>query len=651
LFHLPSKSVETPNIAWAKSKKLEIPKNLPLNNGRVFALTDFRNTHIPFGIQQEDRRRHMYILGKTGSGKTTLLKTMIAADIREGKGVAVIDPHGDLIEELLDLIPEYRKDDVVWLDPSDTEYPVGLNMLDLKENETMELLADGIVSVFKKFFGNSWGPRLQYILANVILTLLHTQNVSLLAVQRILIDRNYRIFLLKQVKDPFILQFWEKEFEEMSKNARLLTEAIAPIQNKVGRFLNSSMVRNMIGQVKSTIDLPQIMNESKILLVNLSQGKIGEENSSLLGGMIVTRLYTNAMQRAFLSAEERNDFYVYVDEFQNFATETFIKILSEARKYGLNLIVTHQYIDQLAEEIQKSIFGNVGTMMNYVVGQHDATRLAGEYAPYLDSEDLVNLEKYRLALKMMIDGAQSPPFTAIALPPDFIHEGLSQQIKMASREKFAHPRDEIELKLNKWSNQRYNDKGNLMQKDQPGKKKDDDVNENSETKKEKTQEPAEKKEKDNNSNQKEEQDKSKEAQNKNSDKRQDNKSKNDGNEKVDGKNKQKNKNNNKNKGKNNNNQKQSEAKTNQNKNVNQDAKPDDTTAKDSNPNTMQKDASSDLPIVNEGQQQPKQEYQAINTPVNIPPTVESTDESRASGVTNSFESEMGLPGYSQPTNS
>lgn len=468
IYHLPSKSVETPNISWAKSKKLEIPEALPINQGRIIGLTDFRNTHLPFGIKDEDRKRHMYILGKTGSGKSTLLKTMINTDIQAGKGVAVIDPHGDLVEELLDLVPEHRIKDVVYLDPSDTEYPIGLNMLDLKENETRELLADGIVSVFKKFFGTSWGPRLQYILANTMLTLLYCQNVSLLAVQRILIDKNYRKFLLKQVDDPFLQSFWNKEYEDMAKNARLLTEAIAPIQNKVGRFLNSTMVRNMIGQVKSTIDLPDIMNNGKIFLVNLSQGKIGEENSSLLGGMIVTRLYTNAMQRAFMSSEERRDFYVYVDEFQNFATDTFIKILSEARKYGLNLIVTHQYIDQLSEEIQKSIFGNVGTMMNYVVGQHDADKLSKEYAPDLAPEDLVNLERYRLAIKMMIDGAQSRPFTGIALPPNFPSFGNSEKIRTHVREEYATPREEIEEKLDKWSNQFYNEEGKLIPKSKIG---------------------------------------------------------------------------------------------------------------------------------------------------------------------------------------
>jgi hypothetical protein len=470
LYHLPNQSVQTPNIAWARSKKLEYPINLPTKDARFFGLTDYRNIHIPFGVKHEDRRRHMYILGKTGTGKSTLLKTMIVADILEGKGCAVIDPHGDLVSDILNHIPEYRLKDVVYLNPSDLEFPIAFNMLDLKEDETMDLLADGIVAVFKKYFGNSWGPRLQYLLTNTILTLLHCQNVSLLAVMRILVDPNYRKFLLKQVKDPFLTKFWREEYENMSKNQKLLTEAISPIQNKVGRFLSSPMVRNMIGQVKSSIDLSDIMNSGKIFLVNLSQGKIGEENSSLLGGMIVTRLYTNAMQRAGIPESERKDFYLYVDEFQNFATETFVKILSEARKYGLNLIVTHQYIDQISEEIQNAIFGNVGTLTNFVVGPGDANRLAQEFTPYLEAEDLVNLERFRLAMKLTIDGSQSKPFTAISLKPDYKTFGINQKIIDYNREQYAKPRLEIEQKLNKWASQQYNSQGNLMQPQQTAQK-------------------------------------------------------------------------------------------------------------------------------------------------------------------------------------
>lgn len=467
IYHLPNESVQTPNIAWAISKKLEFPINLPTEQGvRFFAKTDYRNIEVPFGLRKEDRRRHVYLLGKTGSGKSTLLRNMISADVIEGKGVGVIDPHGDLVEEVLEIIPEHRAKDVVYLDPSDLEYPVGLNMLDAKEDETKELLADGIVTVFEKYFGDSWGPRLHYILLNTVLTLLNCQNVSFLAIQRILVDANYRTFLLKQVKDPFILKFWEQEFAQMASNPRMLAEALAPIQNKVGRFLNSAMIRNMFGQVKSTIQLDDIMNSEKIFLVNLSQGKIGEENSSLLGAMLVTRLYSNAMQRASIPKDQRKDFYLYVDEFQNFATPTFIKILSEARKYGLNLIITHQYIDQISEDLQRAIFGNVGTLMNYVVGQRDAHVLAEEFAPYLESTDLVNLGRFKLTLKLMIDGRQTNPFTATALPPSFTPTNITEQVKQLSRESYAKDRAMIEEKLAKWGRTRYSSKGNLIQENQ-----------------------------------------------------------------------------------------------------------------------------------------------------------------------------------------
>ncbi len=472
LYHFPNESVKTPNIDWARSKKLEIPANLPVipnydssiknNYGiRVFGYTDYRNVHVPFGIKKEDRRRHMYLIGKTGTGKSALIQRLVYGDIHDGEGFGIIDPHGELVEHVLNLIPQHRLKDVVYIDPSDTEYPVGLNMLDIKEGESMELLADGIVTVFKKFFGNSWGPRLQYILTNTVLTLLHCQNVSLLAVQRILQDKNYRKFLLKQVKDPFLIKFWEQEFEEMAKNPRLISEAVAPINNKVGRFLNSPMIRNMIGQIKSTIDFREIMDSGKILLVNLSQGKIGEENTSLLGGMLITRIYTNAMQRANMILDRRRDFYLYVDEFQNFSTDTFIKILSESRKYGLNLFVTHQYIDQISTEVQDAIFGNVGTLINYVVSQKDALRLQKEYAPFLNMEDLVNLEKFRMAIKLTIDGSQSNPFTGILMLPNFKPEELKEEIIKLSRESYASSKEEIEFKINKWAAQIYNDKGNI----------------------------------------------------------------------------------------------------------------------------------------------------------------------------------------------
>jgi hypothetical protein len=463
VFHMPNISVETPNIAWSRSKKLEPPMNLPTENDygvSVFAETDYREHKTMFGIKPEDRRRHFYLLGKTGVGKSTVFKNMFIADILRGDGACFVDPHGEAVEELLDFIPPERVDDVVYFDPTDVDNPVGFNMLELEDKSQRDLIADGVVEVFKKQFGHSWGPRLQYILTNAVSTLLEAQNTTLLAVLRILTDNNYRKFILKQVDDPILLKFWEEEFAQMSSNRRLVTEAVAPIQNKVGRFISSAVIRNIVGQVKSTINLREIMDDGKILLVNLAQGKLGEETASLLGGMIITRLQSTAMERTDQTFDDRRDFYLYVDEFQNFATVSFAKILSEARKYKLNLTMTNQYIDQLPLEVRQAIFGNVGTLGSFVVSQSDASILENEFAPDITADDLVSLDAHAMYIKLCIDGMTSIPFSAKSLPPRYIPYGLKDQVIEASREKFAMDREVIEDKISRWSKQQYSDKGN-----------------------------------------------------------------------------------------------------------------------------------------------------------------------------------------------
>jgi len=463
VFHMPNISVETPNIAWSRSKKLEPPMNLPTENDygvSVFAETDYREHKINFGIKPEDRRRHFYLLGKTGVGKSTVFKNMFIADVLRGEGACFIDPHGEAVEELLDFIPPERIDDVVYFDPTDIENPVGFNLLELEDKSQRDLIADGVVEVFKKQFGDSWGPRLQYILTNAVATLLEAQNTTLLAVIRILMDNNYRKFVLKQVDDPILLKFWEDEFAQMSSNRRLVTEAVSPIQNKVGRFISSAVIRNIIGQVKSTIDLREIMDEGKILLINLAQGKLGEETASLLGGMIITRLQSTAMERTDLPFDERRDFYLFVDEFQNFATESFAKILSEARKYKLDLMMTNQYIDQLSLTVRQAIFGNVGTLGSFVVSQSDAAILEKEFAPNVSADDLVSLDSHAMYIKLCIDGMTSVPFSAKSLPPRYTPYGLRNEVIKASREKYAMDREVIEDKISRWSKQKYSDKGN-----------------------------------------------------------------------------------------------------------------------------------------------------------------------------------------------
>jgi len=465
VFHLPNITVETPNINWSRAKKAEPPMNLPLAGAKdvnVFARTDYRNEKMEFGIKRQDRSKHFYLLGKTGVGKSTVFKNMILSDILSGDGVCYVDPHGQDVEELLDYIPSHRLEDVVYFNPSDIENPIGFNMLELRDPSQRDLVADGVVEVFKKQFGDSWGPRLQYIMQNAIATCLEAQGTTLLGVLRILTDDNYRTFILKHVDDPILRKFWEEEFASMSSNSRLKTEAIAPIQNKVGRFISTSVIRNIVGQIKSTIDLREIMDNKKILLVNLAQGKIGEENSALLGGMLITRLQSTAMERVDIPFEDRQDFFLYVDEFQNFATESFAKILSEARKFKLNLVMTNQYIEQLPINVRSAIFGNVGSLGSFVVSQSDASILSNEYAPIFTAEDLVSLEAHSMYIKLCIDGMTSKPFSAKSLDLRYDRMGYSDDIIKNSRERFGRPRADIEDKVKRWSNQKYSAKGNRV---------------------------------------------------------------------------------------------------------------------------------------------------------------------------------------------
>ncbi|MDX9739313.1 MAG: type IV secretion system DNA-binding domain-containing protein [Candidatus Dojkabacteria bacterium] len=463
LYHLPNISVETPNIAWSRSKKLEPPMNLPKagdDGVTVFAETDYRGAKTEFGIKRDDRRKHFYLLGKTGVGKSTVFKNMFISDILRGDGACIVDPHGDTVEELLDFIPPERVDDVIYFNPTDTECPVGFNLLELKDKSQRDLIADGVVEVFIKQFGTSWGPRLQYILTNTIATALEAQGTTLLSVTRLLLDKNYRKFILKQVNDPILIKFWEEEYAQMSQNQKLLSESVSPIQNKVGRFNSSAVTRNIIGQVKSTIDLREIMDNQKILLVNLAQGRLGEETASLLGGMIITRLQSTALERVDMPADERKDFFLFVDEFQNFATDSFAKILSEARKFKLDLCMTNQYIDQLPLTVRQAIFGNVGTLGSFVVSQSDAAVLEKEFAPNISSADLVSLDAHSMYIKLCIDGMTSVPFSARSLPPRFEPFGLKEKVIARSREKYGTPREVIEEKIIRWSNQSYSEKGN-----------------------------------------------------------------------------------------------------------------------------------------------------------------------------------------------
>lgn len=455
VFHLPNISVETPNIAWTHAKKAEPPLLLPVDTYNKFAFTAFRDRKVTFGIKREDRRRHMYIIGKTGTGKSSLMKNMVINDLRKGEGLAILDPHGDLVDEVLDFIPDERIEDVVVFDPSDIEHPVALNMLELFDPDQRGLVASGLVDVFRARFAFSWGPRLEHLIRNCILTLLEVPSTTLLGITRILTDRAYERYIVHLLSDPVMIDFWNNEFREMRGNQRLVTEAIAPIQNRLGQFLSAPTIRNIVGQARSTIRLDEILNEGKILLVNLSKGKLGEDNSAILGGMLVSRLQFAAMTRASIPEEERRDFFVYADEFQNFATTNFATILSEARKYHLNLILAHQYIAQVPQEVQDAVFGNVGTMMTFVIGQQDAHVLAREFAPVFDENDLISLERYHVYLKLMVDLTQSRPFSAVTMPPYTEKTNNRERVLALSREKYSRPREAVEERVKKWSEKQF----------------------------------------------------------------------------------------------------------------------------------------------------------------------------------------------------
>jgi len=420
-----------------------------------FGKTTFRRQEKLFGIKKTDRRQHTYIVGKTGVGKTALLRNMALQDIERGEGITIIDPHGEFVEDILDSIPSFRINDVVYFNPADIDYPISFNILEVPDPKYKHLIASGLIGIFTKIWANVWSARMEYILSNCILALLDTPATTLLGIPRILVDRDYRQKIVNNLKDPVVKSFWVNEYEEWAPTYR--NEAIAPIQNKVGQFLNVSLIRNIVGQSKSTIDIPGIMDTGKILLVNVSKGRIGEDNSALLGAMVITKIQLAAMERVRISEEKRRDFYLYVDEFQNFATQSFVNILSEARKYHLNLIIAHQYIGQLitetTTEVRDAVFGNVGTLICFRVGAADAEFLEREYVPELSAQDLVNLPNFNIYLKLMIDGITSRPFSAQTLPPPTVDKAKSNREKIiqVSRERYSKGREEVEEKIAHWS--------------------------------------------------------------------------------------------------------------------------------------------------------------------------------------------------------
>lgn len=446
LMHMPSEKLSTiPNIAWGKNLLGEPPEELPVitkdmdpelkGEVNVFATTEYKNKEVVYGLKRPDRRRHMYVIGKTGTGKSTLLANMAINDLKNDEGMCVIDPHGDLVETLLNYIPKRRINDVIYFDPSDTERTVKLNLFEDENVAHRELIASGIVSVFKKLYAYSWGPRLEYILRNSLLTLLKTDQARLSDILNLLTNPKFRAKIVDELDDPILKSFWVDEYDKMQERQR--TESIASILNKVGQFVSSPLVRNIVNARKSSFSIEEAMNEGKIILVNLSQGKLGEDNATLLGSMLITKIQLAAMGRVAIPEEERKDFYLYVDEFQNFATESFTKILSEARKYRLNLILANQYIAQIPEEVQKAIFGNCGSMVSFVMGADDAAVFSKEFGEKYSHEDLVSLGRYQIINRLSINNIVSKPFPALTLPLASSSNQQKDKVIQVSRERYA----------------------------------------------------------------------------------------------------------------------------------------------------------------------------------------------------------------------
>lgn len=444
LWHPPGLTLANiKNIHWGRGLLSEPPPNLPVATDieserkeiNFFGRCEWHNSQVTFGIKQPDRRKHMYIIGKTGTGKSTTIANMAINDMKNGSGVAVIDPHGDLSEILLDYIPSHRMNDVAYLDPSDSAHAFHLNPLEVKNPTYRELVASGIVSIFYKLYHMSWGPRLEYILRNTILTLTRVPQSTFLDIPELLTNENFRQKIVSKLEDQVLKNFWINEFNKFTP--RLHSESTSPILNKVGQFLSSQTIRNIVGHPTSTIDLETMMNEGKIVIVNLSQGKLGEDSSALLGAMMITKMQLAAMNRVYLPEEKRRDFYLYVDEFQNFATQSFIKILSEARKYRLNLTLANQYIGQIDEDVQKAIFGNAGSLVSFGVGAADARLLTHEFGTKYEEQELVNLGNYQIILKLAIDNQTSLPFSATTLPlPRSKNENRDTVVRV-SRERYT----------------------------------------------------------------------------------------------------------------------------------------------------------------------------------------------------------------------
>lgn len=455
IWHLPTRFTETPNIKWLGAKKAVPPHNLP-DEGVLLGFSNYRGEQNQVRIQRDDRRRHTYIIGRTGTGKTELMKNMAIQDIKNGEGLCIIDPHGDLVEDVLQHVPKERADDVILFEPFNTERPLGLNMLEVKDPSQKDFVIQEMISIFYKLFPPEMiGPMFEHNMRNVMLTLMEDEQYpgTIADIPRMFTDQDFQRYKLSKVKDPIVRSFWEKEMAKTSDFHK--SEMLGYLISKVGRFVENSMMRNIIGQAQSAFDFRKVMDEGKILLINLSKGKTGEVNAKLLGLIIVSKLQMAALSRADIPEEERKDFYLYVDEFQNFVTDSFATILSEARKYRLNLVMAHQFISQLgiekegssqsSSQMKDAVFGNTGTMIAFRIGVEDAQIMAKEFAPVFNEFDVINIDRFNAYLKLMIDGTASRPFNMQTYPkPAGANPAQAEVIKNLARLKYGRPRNEIE---------------------------------------------------------------------------------------------------------------------------------------------------------------------------------------------------------------
>ncbi|HZE87243.1 MAG TPA: type IV secretion system DNA-binding domain-containing protein [Methylomirabilota bacterium] len=453
LFHMPNKSITTPGIHWLSAKRAPAPSNIA-TSGLYLGKSTFRGLTRPVYVERDDRRRHTYIIGKTGTGKSEFLKQMIMQDINAGEGLAVIDPHGDLIEDVLRLIPPKRAEDVILFDPSDLERPMGFNMLEAADEQQKHFVANSIIGLMYKLFDPNKtgiiGPRFEHAVRNAMLTVMYEKGSTFIEVVRVLTDQNYVQELLPKVQDPIIRRYWTDQIAQTSDFHK--SEVLDYIVSKFGRFVTNKMIRNIIGQSDSAFSFRKVMDEQKILLINLAKGKIGEENSNFLGLVLVPKILVAAMSRQDMPMDERKDFFLYVDEFQNFATPDFAQILSEARKYRLNLIVANQFIGQMDEEIKNAIFGNVGTIASFRVGVTDANYLQHEFQPVFNENDLINVDRFNAYMRTLIGGEPALPFSLdttkdINKEKAMRNERVAELVRELSRLKYGKAVEMVEAEI------------------------------------------------------------------------------------------------------------------------------------------------------------------------------------------------------------